>query len=643
MQITIYNKNTKNKQTFLFREKQDLLDILSENQLNAPEEALSAFVNQKQIDFTYLPQDGDFIELVNFDDERGKEVFWHTSAHILAQAVLRLWPEAKPTIGPPIEHGFYYDFANLQITDKDLKRIEKEMVSIIKENHRPERIEYLSKEDALKDFQDNPYKVEIIESLDPLGSFSAYRQGDFFDLCRGPHLSKLGKVKAVKLLKTSGAYWRGDSKREMLTRIYGITFPSKQQLQAYLEFLKEAQERDHKLIGPKLDLFRFHEQAPGIPFFHPKGLALFDKLLSFWRKLHKEHGYEEIKTPQLLTRNLWETSGHWDYYKENMFCTEVEKRDFAIKPMNCPGCMLYFKSKHFSYRDFPLRIGEIGCVHRYEPSGSLSGLFRVRCFHQDDAHLFLLPEQIADEVCGVLKLIEKIYSTFGLSWHLELSTRPEEKTIGSDEQWALATDGLQRALEQYGQDYRINAGDGAFYGPKIDVHIQDAIGRSWQCATIQLDMALPERFDLEYTDSDGSRKRPIMLHRAIFGSIERFIGILIEHFKGRFPLWLSPSPLRLLPIADRHVDRAKEVQNTLKAHGFDAPIDDSHESMAKKVRAAQLDQVNYMLVLGDEELEKGTLSLRTRENKTEPNVELDIFIQKICKERDDFSLFSEFK
>lgn len=620
------------------------LDLVKALGLTAPGQAVALYVDSLPRDFSKTIDDCSKIEVFDFETPKGKEVFWHSSAHILAQAVTRLYPEAKPTIGPAIANGFYYDFADLELSSDDLKKIEKEMQKIAKSGACPQR-EELSATEAKSAFASNPYKIELIDDLlkkEENCLFSAYRQEEFFDLCRGPHLSSTSKVKAIKLLKTSGAYWRGDSKNEMLTRIYGVSFPSKDQLKEHLDFLAEAAARDHKVLGPKLDLFSFHPESPGVPFMHPGGVVLFETLLGFWRELHAQRGYQEIKTPQLLTKGLWETSGHWDHYKENMFVTQSEEREFALKPMSCPGGMLYYKSKHFSYKDLPLKLSEVGLVHRNEFSGALSGLFRVRAFHQDDAHLFLLPEQIAEQVCEILELISEIYSTFGLTWTLELSTRPESHTIGSDDQWDLATKGLEGALKQYGQEYKINPGDGAFYGPKIDVHVQDAIGRSWQCATIQLDMALPERFDLEYTGPSGQRQRPVMLHRAILGSVERFMGILIEHYKGRLPLWLNPQQLCIIPVADSHKSAAQKLCSQLGKLGFRASVDQRNESMGKKIRQAQIRQVNYMIVLGDKEVETGQLPLRSRENPDSANVNLTELIEKLTEERDSRSNTSLF-
>lgn len=617
----------------------DLSDKLN---MKGPSQSLGANINGKNFDLTTTLNDGDTVILWDFEESQGKEIFWHTSAHVLAQAVLRIWPEAKPTIGPPIENGFYYDFANLTISDTDFERIEKECQTIINENYQSKREVFASREDALKAFIHNPYKSELIESFNPNDELTAYRQGEYFDLCRGPHLFSLGKIKAIKITKTSGAYWHGDPSKEMLTRIYGISFPDRKMLKDYLTQIEEAKKRDHKVLGPKLDLFSLKEEAPGMPFIHPKGLFVWNQLLFFIRELLDKRDYVEIKTPTLMTRELWERSGHWKNYRENMFTSQIEERDFAIKPMNCPGGMLYYKSQVHSYKEMPLRVAEIGNVHRYEPSGSLSGLFRVRSFHQDDAHIFMQPSQIESEITNALNLADEIYKTFGLDYRLELSTKPEKNTIGSDAEWENATNGLKNALDHTGRAYKINPGDGAFYGPKIDFHIRDALNRNWQCGTIQLDMALPEKFELEYTAADGTRQRPVMIHRAIFGSIERFFGILIEHFAGRFPLWLSPSQVRILTVADRHLPYADELYRELKLNRFQVTIDDSSESVSKKVRNAQLAQVNYMLTIGDKEVENKTINLRTRDNVVHGELNMDEFIRKIDLERNSRQLQSAY-
>jgi threonyl-tRNA synthetase len=608
-------------------------DLAEKLNLKGPDQALAVNVNGKIYDLSHSLKDGDRITLLSFEEPRGKEIFWHTSAHVLAQAILRLWPEAKPTIGPPIENGFYYDFANLNISDADFEKIEKEMKVIVAENYSSKREVFQTKADALNHFSNNKYKCELIENLDSADEVSAYRQGEFFDLCRGPHLPNVGKIKAIKVMKTSGAYWRGDPNNEMLTRVYGTSFPDRKLLVEYIHHLEEAKKRDHRLIGSQLDLFSLKEEAPGMPFIHPKGMIVWNALTTYLRQILNRKGYIEIKTPALLSRELWEKSGHWKNYRNNMFTSQIEERDYAIKPMNCPGCMLYYRSYIHSYRELPLRIAEIGNVHRFEPSGALSGLFRVRSFHQDDAHIFMKPEDIESEILGILSLAHELYSTFGLTYHLELSTKPEKDTIGTEEEWEMATQGLKGALDKSGYKYRINEGDGAFYGPKIDFHIRDAINRTWQCGTIQLDMALPERFELEYTAQDGSRKRPIMLHRAIFGSIERFFGILIEHFAGKFPLWLSPLQIRIITVADRHQEYAQELSQKFKIEDFHCEVDSSHESVSKKIRNAQLAQVNYILTVGDNELEHKTVNLRTRDNIVHGEVCIEDFIRTIKEER----------
>jgi threonyl-tRNA synthetase len=616
-------------------------DLAKKLNLTAPDQAIAARINGQTVDLFYSLQDGDEVFLWSFADREGKEVYWHSSAHILAQAITRLWPDAKLTIGPPIENGFYYDFADLHISDEDFAKIEEEMEKVISANYKIERSVLKSKQEALQTFGTNKYKAELIEGFTD-GEITAYRQGEFIDLCRGPHISSLGKIKAVKVLKTAGAYWRGDSTREMLTRIYAITFPDKKMLREYLHQLEEAKKRDHKIIGPKLGLFSLKEEAPGMPFIQPKGMLMWNALLSYWRRCHERAGYVEIKTPVMMSKELWERSGHWQNYRQNMYTSSIEEREFAIKPMNCPGCMLYYKTDVHSYREFPLRIAEIGHVHRHEASGALSGLMRVRSFHQDDAHIFMEPHQIEEEILRVLHLVNEIYTTFGLSYHLELSTKPEKDTIGTDEQWEHATTALKKALERSGHSFQIREGEGAFYGPKIDVHIRDALGRTWQCGTIQLDMILPERFDLEYVDKEGNRPRPVMIHRVIYGSIERFLGILIEHFAGKFPLWLSPRQVRLIPVADRHVEYAKQVANRLFEKGFHAEVDSSHESVGKKVRLAQIEQVNYMLTVGDQEVEHGTIALRTRDNVVHGEMQIEDFLDKITQERHEHALGSYF-
>jgi threonyl-tRNA synthetase len=607
----------------------------------APEEALALRISGTLFDLSRPLIEGDEVEIVNFSDPEGKQLFWHTSAHILAQAVLRLWPQAKPTIGPAIAEGFYYDFADLHVSEEDFPKIEEEVKKIIRENFKPIREEFTSRAAAIEAFKSNPYKKELLESFEEQ-TFSAYRQGDFFDLCRGPHLPFLGKVKAFKIMKTSGAYWHGDPTKEMLTRIYAISFPDRKMLLDYLHFIEEAKKRDHRVLGTKLGLFSHSELAAGMAFIHAAGMRIWNALLKYWREEHERAGYVEIKTPTMMARELWECSGHWQNYRHNMYTSTIDDHIFAIKPMNCPGCMLYFKMGVHSYREFPLRVAEIGHVHRHEASGALSGLFRVRSFHQDDAHIFLESHQIEEEILNILRLVDKLYATFGLDYNVELSTRPDKETIGSDEQWELATAALRSALDRSGKPYAIREGDGAFYGPKIDLHIRDCLNRTWQCGTIQLDMALPERFELEYVNNKGDRVRPVMLHRALFGSIERFLGILIEHFAGRFPLWLSPRQIRILPVADRHIDYAHTIQKELAEAGFFVEVDSSHESVSKKVRLSQIEQVNYMLTLGDQETNTQTISVRTRDNIQKNEMQLSEFVNLIKKENAERALSSCF-
>lgn len=631
-----------NKKAHDFSEPLSLKEVAEKLNLTAPDQAVTAEVNGALVDLSTAIKDGDEIIFYGFDDPKGREVYWHTSAHVLAQAVLRLWPDAEPTIGPPIENGFYFDFANLHISDQDFEKIEQEVSKIISENFKTERRVFRDKGEAKQAFSKNKYKVELIDGFDE-APISAYTQGEFVDLCRGPHLSNLGKIKAFKVLKTSGAYWKGDAKNEMLTRIYGISFPDRKRLKEYLHLLAEAKKRDHKTVGPLLNLFSFKEEAPGMPFIHDKGLIIWNHLISFLRDLQKED-YIEIKTPTMMSKELWERSGHWFHYKENMYISEVEDREFAVKPMNCPGCMLYYKGTTHSYRELPLRVAEIGHVHRFEASGALNGLFRVRSFHQDDAHIFMRPDQIREEILELIRFADKLYMSFGLPYRLGLSTRPKnkEETIGSDESWEVATEGLRGALDDWGHSYKVNVGDGAFYGPKIDIEIRDALGRYWQCGTIQLDFALPEKFDLTYVENDGSDQRPIMLHRAILGSIERFFGVLVEHFNGKFPLWISPYQVRIFNVADRHIEYAKHVQKKIKAAGFLCEIDASNESIGKKVRNAQLLKVNYMLTIGDKELENKTAALRTRDNVVHGEVDIDEFLSKLSVERDTKSVMSAY-
>ena len=575
--------------------------------------------------YTPIPADSR-IRLITTRDPEALDIMRHSAAHVMAQAILRLYPEAKLTIGPTVEDGFYYDIDMPPISEEDFARIEDEMRRIVNAKL-PIRRREVSKAEALEFYRGEPYKLEMIADL-PDGSISFYEQDGFTDLCRGPHIPHTGFVRAFKLMKVSGAYWRADQSRQQLQRIYGTAFFDKKELKAHLDFIEEAKRRNHRKIGLAMDLFSFHDEAPGMPFFHAKGMAIWNTLLDYWREEHLAAGYVETKTPIMLRRVLWERSGHWENYRENMYTSVVDEEDYAIKPMNCPGGMLLYRSRPHSYKDLPLRQAEIGLVHRHEMSGVLSGLFRVRAFHQDDAHIFMTPEQIQEEILGVLRLVERIYSTFSLGFHLELSTRPE-KSIGTDAQWAQATGGLENALKAYGRDYKVNPGDGAFYGPKIDVHIQDALKRTWQCGTIQLDMSLPERFDLAYIGSDNERHRPIMIHRVIYGSIERFLGILIEHFAGKFPLWLAPLQAILLPINDGLVPFAEKVRDRLALAGVRAEVDSRTESLNRKVREAQLAYVPLILTLGQREQQDGTVSVRTLDGTVRQGIDLEAFIQGV--------------
>lgn len=560
-----------------------------------------------------LKKDGS-VEEVSFEEALGKQAFWHTSAHILAQAVKRLWPDTLCAIGPAITEGFYYDFSfSFDFSAEYFGEIEAEMKKIVRENLQL-RHYTLNREKALALMEEKgePYKTELIRDLPEEEELSFYQQGDYVELCAGPHVAYTSAVKAIRLLSTAGAYWRGDEKNRMLTRIYGISFPGQGMLDEYLAKLEEAKKRDHRKLGKELGLFMLSDEGPGFPFFLPKGMILKNLLIDYWRKLHTREGYLEISTPMLLNRELWETSGHWEHYRENMYTTVIDETDFAIKPMNCPGGMLVYKAAPHSYRELPLRIGELGLVHRHEKSGTLHGLMRARCFTQDDAHIFMTPEQIPGEIKGVIRLIDELYSAFGFQYHIELSTRPEN-SIGSDQDWELATDGLKSALEDLSLPYVINEGDGAFYGPKIDFHLKDSIGRTWQCGTIQLDFQLPQRFEAEYTGPDGEKHRPIMIHRVIFGSIERFIGILIEHFAGKFPLWLSPVQIKILPISDKFTDYAKSVEKALKQEGFRCELDARAEKIGYKIREARTERVPYLLILGEKEAESGHVSVRKRD------------------------------
>ncbi len=607
-------------------------------QAGLKKEALVMRVNGEVKELWQPLHEGDKVEVLTFADEDGRKAFRHTASHVLAEAIAHVRPGTKYAIGPAIADGFYYDVdSDEPFTADDLKALEKEMQHLIKKNERVERFE-LPRAEALKLMQDRsePYKVELINDLPDDAVISFYTNGDFTDLCAGPHLASTGKIKAVKLTQVAGAYWRGDEKNKMLQRIYGTCFPSKEELDEYLARIEEAKKRDHRKIGRELDLFMMADEGPGFPFFLPKGMVLRNILEDYWRQLHREAGYEEIKTPMILNRDLWLRSGHWEHYKENMYTTTIDDQDYAIKPMNCPGGMLVYKRKPWSYRDLPIRSGELGLVHRHEKSGQLHGLMRVRCFTQDDAHIFMRPDQIRDEIKGVYQLINKVYSVFGFPYTVELSTRPAD-SIGTDEMWAMATDGLKGALDDLGVEYKINEGDGAFYGPKIDFHLQDCLGRTWQCGTIQLDMNLPERFDLTYTGADGEKHRPVMIHRVVFGSIERFIGILIEHFAGAFPTWLSPVQVKILTITSRCDERAKEINALLEKAGFRPEMDLRNEKIGFKIREAQMQKIPYMIVLGDKEVENGEVAVRGRKGDL-GTMKLEDFVTKLKEEVDTKAL-----
>lgn len=551
-------------------------------------------------------------EKINFEDEQVRLRYRHTTSHIMAQAVKKLWPDTKLAIGPAIENGFYYDFdMEHKLNDQDLLKIQKEMKKIIQANYPLERFE-LPREEAIKFMADKgeDYKVELIEDLPEDEVISFYRQGDFVDLCAGPHMDRTGQIKAVKLQSVAGAYWRGDSDRQMLQRIYGTCFPSQQELDEYLEKLEEAKKRDHRKIGREMDLFALYEEGPGFPFFMPNGMIIRNELENFWKTEHRKRGYQEIKTPLILNEQLWRTSGHWDHYKDNMYFTKIDGEDYAIKPMNCPGSVLVYKRKMWSYRELPVRLGELGQVHRHELSGALHGLMRVRTFTQDDSHIFMLPEQIKDEVIGVVKFIDDVYKMFGFTYHIELSTRPDD-SMGTDEEWERAETALREAMESIGVPYVINEGDGAFYGPKLDFHLEDSLGRTWQCGTIQLDMQMPQRFDLTYVGPDGEKHRPVMIHRVIFGSIERFIGILIEHFAGKFPLWLAPVQVKLLTVTEKFSDYALKIAKQFEEAGIRAEADIRNEKIGYKLREARNARTPYICVIGEREVEAGNLTVRS--------------------------------
>ena len=628
MKITLKDGSSKE-----YAQSMSVIDIAKDISEGLARVATAGEVDGEVVDLrTVIDKDCE-LNILTFNDEKGKGAFRHTTSHIMAQAIKRLYPDTKLAIGPSIEDGFYYDIdRETPLVAEDLEKIEAEMKKIVKEDL-PIKQYTMPRSEAIAYFKekDEPYKVELIEDLPEDSVISFYSQGEFTDLCAGPHLMSTKPVKAFKLTSLAGAYWRGSEKNKMLQRVYGTSYPKKAELDEYLHMMEEAKKRDHRKLGKELGLFMMREEGPGFPFFLPKGMELKNQLLDYWREIHKKAGYVEISTPIMLSRHLWETSGHWDHYKDNMYTTVIDDEDFAIKPMNCPGGILVYESEPRSYRDLPLRMGELGLVHRHEKSGQLHGLMRVRCFTQDDAHIFMTPEQVRDEIKGVVKLINEVYSLFGFKYHVELSTRPED-SMGSDEDWDMATEALRGALDDLGLPYVVNEGDGAFYGPKIDFHLEDSIGRTWQCGTIQLDFQLPLRFNLEYTGADGEKHRPIMIHRVIFGSIERFIGILIEHFAGTFPTWLAPVQVKVLPISDKYMDYAQKVLDELNNSGVRAEIDTRAEKIGYKIREAQMKKIPYMLVVGAKEEEDGLVSVRSRFEGDEGQKTLADFLAAIKME-----------
>ena len=607
-----------------------VIEITNDISRGLAKNALAAKLNGKKIDLQSPVNEDSTLEILTFDSEEGPDIYRHSTSHIMAQAVQHLFPGTKFGIGPAIADGFYYDFDAVEnFSPDDLAKIEEEMVGIIRADLPFERFE-VSRDEALKMFKKagENYKVELINDLPEDAVISCYRQGDFVDLCAGPHVPSTGKIKSVKLMNLAGAYWRGSEKNKMLQRIYGTSFPKKSLLDEYIFRLEEAKKRDHRKLGAELDLFSVQDEGPGFPFFHPKGMILRNELENFWREEHKRSRYEEIRTPLILNRSLWEQSGHWDHYQENMYFTQIDDIDFAVKPMNCPGSILIYKSKLHSYRDLPIRLAELGLVHRHELSGTLHGLMRVRCFTQDDAHIFMLRSQVTEEIIGVIDLIDRFYKVFGFEYHVELSTKPE-KAMGSDEIWDMAIDSLKKAMETRGMEYKINEGDGAFYGPKIDFHLRDCLGRTWQCGTIQLDFVMPEKFDLVYIGEDGQKHRPVMIHRVVFGSIERFIGILIEHFAGAFPVWLSPVQVKVLTVTDRGLEYAREIHDVMEQNGIRAEIDGRNEKIGYKIREAQLEKVPYMLVIGDREVDNKTAAVRKRGVGEKGNIGVSEFIEEV--------------
>lgn len=601
--------------------------------VSVPREVIAAEINGETHELSYPVHDGDDVKLLTFEDEGGKKTFFHTASHILAQAVKRLYPEVKLTIGPAIDNGFYYDFdSDVTFAAEELEKIEAEMKKIVKENLKIERFT-LPREEAKKLMEEKgePYKVLLIDRVPEGEEISFYKQGEFTDLCAGPHLFSTGAIKAFKLTQCTGAYWEGDSKNKMLQRVYGTAFPTKEALAAYLDMLEEAKKRDHRKLGKELGLFTIMDEGPGFPFFLPNGMVLRNTLIEYWREVHKRYGYVEISTPMILNRSLWERSGHWAHYKNNMYTTVIDGADFAIKPMNCPGGMLVYKSEMHSYRDLPLRMGELGVVHRHELSGALHGLFRVRCFTQDDAHIFMTWDQMKDEIKNVVRLFDEVYSVFGLSYQIEVSTMPEDH-MGDIKDWDFATETLKEAVSEMGKDYVINEGDGAFYGPKLDFHLSDCLGRTWQCGTIQLDMQLPERFELEYMGADNEKHRPVMIHRVVLGSIERFIGIITEHYAGAFPLWLAPVQVKILPIGEGHIEYANKVKDILEENHLRVEVDARNEKIGYKIREAQLKKVPYMLVVGDKEMAEGLVAVRSRSEGKLGQLTIEDFTKRAVEE-----------
>lgn len=610
-----------------------VMDIAKDISPKLANEALIAKVNGELVDLSYRVDKDSKVEILTFEDEEGRNTFRHSTSHVMAQAVKRLFPNVKLGIGPAIEEGFYYDFDREEsFTPEDLEKIEKEMEKIVAEDQPFIRME-VTREEAIKRLKEmgEHYKVELVQNLPEDAKISFYKNGEFLDLCAGPHIPSTGRIKAFKLTTLAGAYWKGDSRNKMLQRIYGTSFPKKSMLEEYLKNLEEAKKRDHRKLGRELDLFSMHEEGPGFPFFHPKGMILWNTLVDFWRKEHQKRGYQEIKTPIILNEELWKRSGHWDHYKANMYFTQIDGEGYAIKPMNCPGGILIYKSQVHSYREFPLKLAELGLVHRHELSGVLHGLMRVRSFTQDDAHIYVMPSQIEEEILDVIELADYIYKIFGFDYHVELSTRPEN-SMGPDELWEKATSALQNALEKKGFAYKVNEGDGAFYGPKIDFHLKDSIGRTWQCGTIQLDFMMPERFDLTYIGPDGERHRPVMIHRTIFGSLERFIGILIEHYAGAFPVWLAPVQVKVIPVSQKFLEYGRQVKRKLEAHDIRVELDERNEKVGYKIREAQMQKIPYMLIVGEKEEAEGSVSVRIRGKGDVGTKSLEEFVQEI-KER----------